>query len=70
MKFRVFLVLSWKRMWLRSFFMLEGEECYELGIVGTWTKRTEILYAFFGIHTVNVVYLADMIERRARLAAA
>lgn len=70
MRFRVFLVLFWGRMWLESFFMLEGEECYELGIVGTWTKRTEILYAFFGIHTENVVYLADRIERRARLAAA
>ena len=34
------------------------------------TKRTEILYIFFGIHTANVVHLADRIEQRARLAAA
>ena len=34
------------------------------------TKRTEILYIFFGIHTANVVQLADRIEQRARLAAA
>ena len=32
--------------------------------------RTEILYIFFGIHTTNVVQLADRIEQRARLAAA
>ena len=30
----------------------------------------EILYIFFGIHTANVVQLADRIEQRARLAAA
>lgn len=29
-------------MWLESFLCLKGLECYELGIVGTWTKRTEI----------------------------
>ena len=57
-------------MWLKSFLCLKGLECYELGIVEIWTKRTEVLYAFFGIHTVNVVYLANRIERRARLAAA
>ena len=34
------------------------------------TKRTEILYIFFGIHTANVVQLADRIEQMARLAAA
>ena len=28
------------------------------------TKRTEILYIFFGIHTANVVKLADRIEQR------
>ena len=32
-------------------------------------KLTEILYIFFGIHTANVVQLADMIEQRAQLAA-
>ena len=32
--------------------------------------RTEILYIFFGIHTANVVQLADRIEQRAQLAAA
>ena len=30
---------------------------------------TEILYIFFGIHTANVVQLADRIEQRAQLAA-
>ena len=34
------------------------------------TKRTEILYIFFGIHTANVVQLADRIEQRSSLAAA
>jgi|GEM_PF-4410031 len=34
------------------------------------TKRTKILYIFFGIHTANVVQLADRIEQRSRLAAA
>ena len=34
------------------------------------TKRAKILYIFFGIHTTNVVQLADRIEQRARLAAA
>ena len=33
-------------------------------------KRTEILYIFFGIHTANVVQLADRIEQRSSLAAA
>ena len=28
-----------------------------------------ILYIFFGIHTANVVQLADRIEQRAQLAA-
>ena len=32
-------------------------------------KKTEILYIFFGIHTANVVRLADRIEQRAQLAA-
>ena len=34
------------------------------------TKRAEILYIFFGIHTANVVKLADRIEQRSSLAAA
>jgi hypothetical protein len=33
-------------------------------------ERTEILYIFFGIHTANVVQLADRVEQGARLAAA
>ena len=33
-------------------------------------KEKEILYIFFGIHTTNVVQLADGIERRSCLAAA
>ena len=43
---------------------------YDLRRVKARTKRTEILYIFFGIHTANVVQLADRIEQRARLAAA
>ena len=46
------------------------EEHYDLRRVKARTKRTEILYIFFGIHTANVVQLADRIEQRARLAAA
>lgn len=34
------------------------------------TKRAEILYIFFGIHTANVAKLADRIEQRASLSAA
>ena len=33
------------------------------------TKLTEILYIFFGIHTADVVQLADRIEQRVQLAA-
>lgn len=43
---------------------------YGLRRVKARTKRTEILYIFFGIHTANVVQLADRIEQRAHLAAA
>ena len=46
------------------------KEHYGLRRVKARTKRTEILYIFFGIHTANVVQLADRIEQRARLAAA
>ena len=43
---------------------------YNLRKVKVRTKRTEILYIFFGVRTANVVQLADRIEQRARLAAA
>ena len=46
------------------------KEHYNLRMVKPRTKRTEILYIFFGIHTANVVQLADRIEQRTRLAAA
>ncbi len=46
------------------------KEHYGLRRVKARAKRTEILYIFFGIHTANVVQLADRIEQRARLAAA
>ena len=46
------------------------EEHYGLKRVKTRTKQTEILYIFFGIHTANVVQLADRMEQRARLASA
>ncbi len=46
------------------------KEHYDLRRVKARTKRTEILYIFFGIQTANVVQLADRIEQRARLAAA
>ena len=46
------------------------KEHYNLRRVKARTKRTEILYIFFGIHTANVVQLADRIEQEARLAAA
>ena len=45
------------------------KEHYDLRRVKARTKRTEILYIFFGIHTANVVQLADRIEQRAQLAA-
>ncbi len=46
------------------------KEHYDLRRVKARTNRTEILYIFFGIHTANVVQLADRTEQRARLAAA
>ena len=46
------------------------KEHYDLRSVKTRTKRTEILYILFVIHTANVVQLADRIEQRARLVAA
>ena len=45
------------------------KEHYDLRRVKARTKLTEILYIFFGIHTANVVQLADRIEQRAQLAA-
>ena len=45
------------------------KEHYDLRLVKAWTKLTEILYIFFGIHTANVVQLADRIAQRAQLAA-
>ena len=52
---------------------MEGSFCtqkepYDLRRVKARTKLTEILYIFFGIHTANVVQLADRIEQRAQLA--
>ena len=46
------------------------KEHYDLRRVKARTKRTEILYIFFGIHTANVVQLANRIEQMARLTAA
>ena len=45
------------------------KEHYDLKRIKARTKLTEILYIFFGIHTANVVQLADRIEQRAQLAA-
>ena len=42
------------------------KEHYDLRRVKAQTKLTEILYIFFGIHTANVVQLAD---RRAESTA-
>ena len=46
------------------------KEHYDLKRVKARTKKTEILYIFFGIHTANVIQLADRIEQRAQLTAA
>ena len=43
---------------------------YDLRRVKSRTKRTKILYIFFGIHAANAVQLADRVEQRARLVAA
>ena len=56
----------------RSYFTPEGKVA--LMFLKMYTglscpKLTEILYIFFGIHTANVVQLADRIEQRAQLAA-
>ena len=46
------------------------KEHYDLRRVKAKTNRTEILYIFFGIHTANVVQIADRIEQSASLSAA
>ena len=46
------------------------KEHSDLRRVKARTKFTEILYIFFGIHTANVVQLADRIELRVQLAVA
>ena len=46
------------------------KEHYNLRMVKARTKLIEILYIFFGVHTANVVQLADRIEKGARLVAA
>ena len=56
----------------KSYFTPEGKVA--LMVLKMYTglscpKLTEILYIFFGIHTANVVQLADRIEQRAQLAA-
>ena len=45
-------------------FGTQKEQC-DLRRVKARTTLTEILYRFFGIHTANVVQLADRIEQRA-----
>ena len=50
-------------------FGTQKEQC-DLRRVKARTKLTEIMYIFFGIHTANVVQLADRIEQRSSLAAA
>ena len=50
-------------------FGTQKEHC-DLKRVKARTKLTEILYIFFGIHTANVVQLADRIGQSAQLAAA
>ena len=49
-------------------FGTQKEQC-DLRRVKVRTKLTEILYILFGIHTANVLRLADRIEHRAQLAA-
>ncbi len=56
-------------MTMKSSFRTQKEQ-YDIKRVKARTKRTEILYIFFGLHTANVVQLTDRIEQMARLAAA
>ena len=46
------------------------KEHYDLRRVKARTKQTEILNIFFGIHTANVVQVADRIGQRAHLVVA
>ena len=46
------------------------KEHYDLRRVKARTKLTEILYIFFGIHTANLVQLADRIEQRVHMVVA
>ena len=46
------------------------KEHYDLKRVKARTRLTEILYIFFGVHTANVLQLADRIEKRAQPAVA
>lgn len=46
------------------------KEHYDLKRVKARTWLTEILYIFFGVHTANVLQLADRIEKRAQPAVA
>ena len=46
------------------------KEHYDLRWVKARTKLTEILYIFFGIHTANLVQLADRIEQRVHMVVA
>lgn len=56
-------------MTMKSSFRTQKEQ-YDIKRVKARTKRAKILDIFFGIHTVNMVQLADRIEQMARLAAA
>ena len=46
------------------------KEHYDLRRVKARKKETEILYIFFGIHTANLVHLAEqLIEQELAMAA-
>ena len=46
------------------------KEHYSMRRIKARLKKTEILYIFFGIHTANVVELADRLEKQDRAKAA
>ena len=54
---------------LEGSFGTQKEPC-DLRRVKARTKLTEILYIFFGIHTADVVQLADRIAQRVQLELA
>lgn len=54
---------------MKSSFRTQKEQ-YDIKRVKARTKRAKILDIFFGIHTVNMVQLADEVEQRAHLEAA